>query len=74
MPALPWVNRHPIDPNAEYLAMASRLPLHRYQSVLGFLRDSLAIRRQLAKTPGLVGYAPQRRVDQEDLLDLLGVG
>jgi heme-degrading monooxygenase HmoA len=37
--------------------MASRLPLRRYRSVPGFLRDTLAIRRQLAGAPGLVGYS-----------------
>ena len=48
MPALPWVQREAIDPNLTYVAMASRLPLNRYRSVPGFLRDTLAIRRQLA--------------------------
>jgi quinol monooxygenase YgiN len=56
MPALPWVSRKPVDPSAEYVAMASQLPLRRYRSVPGFLRDTLAIRAQLAKTPGLIGY------------------
>jgi hypothetical protein len=57
MPALPWVKRQPIDPEAEYLAMASRLPLRSHRSIPGFLRDTVAIRRQLAVTPGLIGYA-----------------
>jgi heme-degrading monooxygenase HmoA len=57
MPALPWVERQAIDPDREYVAMASRLPLKHYRSVPGFLRDTLAIRRQLAGTSGLVGYA-----------------
>ena len=57
MPALPWVQRESIDPNATYVAMASRLPLKRHRSIPGFLRDTLAIRRQLAKAVGLVGYA-----------------
>ena len=57
MPALPWAQREVIDPNASYLAMASRLPLEHHRSVPSFLRDVLAIRRQLAKTEGLVGYA-----------------
>jgi hypothetical protein len=57
MPALPWVERQAIDPDREYVAMASRLPLRHYRSVPGFLRDTLAIRRQLAGTGGLVGYA-----------------
>jgi heme-degrading monooxygenase HmoA len=56
MPALPWLERQPIDPQREYVAMASRLPLKSYGSVPGFLRDTMQIRRQLAQTPGLVGY------------------
>ena len=57
MPALPWVERQAIDPDREYVAMASRLPLKHYRSIPGFLRDTLAIRGQLAGTSGLVGYA-----------------
>jgi|SRR5271163_2238885 len=56
MPALPWVDGHPIDPDQQYIAMASCLPLKSYRSVPGFLRDTLKIRRQLAGTPGLIGY------------------
>ena len=56
MPALPWLERQPIDPQREYVAMASRLPLKSYGSVPGFLRDTMQIRRQLAQTSGLVGY------------------
>ena len=57
MPALPWVSREPIDPDVTYIAMASRLPLRHYRSIPGFLWDAIAIRRQLATAPGLVGYA-----------------
>ena len=57
MPALPWLQRQPIEPDREYVAMASRLPLRSYRFIPGFLRDTLQIRRQLADTPGLVGYA-----------------
>ena len=39
------------------MAMASRLPLKRRRSIPGFLRDALAIRRQLARADGMVGYA-----------------
>ena len=56
MPALPWIERQPLDPSARYVAMASRLPLRHHRAVPGFLRDTLRIRRQLAETPGLVGY------------------
>lgn len=56
MTALPWVEQQPIDPQREYVAMASRLPLAAYRSIPGFLRDTLRIRRQLSNTPGLIGY------------------
>jgi hypothetical protein len=57
MPALPWVERQLINPDGEYVAMASRLPLKAYRYIPGFLRDTLHIRRQLAVTEGLIGYA-----------------
>src|SRR6516165_6879244 len=57
MPALPWVQQTPVDPDAEYLAMASRLPLSRHRTIPGFMLDAMAIRRQLAQAPGLIGYA-----------------
>jgi len=57
VPALPWVERQRIDPEREYVAMASHLPLKAYRFVPGFLRDTTRIRGQLAHTPGLVGYA-----------------
>jgi hypothetical protein len=56
VPALPWLERQPIDPQREYVVMASRLPLRSYRFIPGFLRDTLQIRRQLGQTPGLVGY------------------
>lgn len=37
--------------------MTSQLSLKRFLSVPGFLRDTLAIRRRLRTSPGLVGYA-----------------
>jgi quinol monooxygenase YgiN len=57
MPALPWASRRAVEPGRTYVAMASRLPLKRRRSIPGFLRDALAIRRQLARADGMVGYA-----------------
>jgi hypothetical protein len=57
MAALPWVQPEEIDPSRSYVAMASHLPLRHDRSIPSFLRDTLAIHRQLADTPGLVGYA-----------------
>ncbi len=57
MPALPWRKRRMIDPAGSYVVMYTRLPLQRSRSIPGFLRETQRIRRQLARTPGLVGYA-----------------
>lgn len=57
MPALPWVQRQAIDPDRDYLVMASRLPLKAHRFIPGFLRDTLRIRRQLTRADGLIGYA-----------------
>jgi hypothetical protein len=37
--------------------MASYLPLKRARSIPGFLRDAMAIRRQLSRADGMLGYA-----------------
>jgi hypothetical protein len=57
MPALPWVARQPLEPDRAYVVMASKLPLQRSRSIPGFMRDTLAIRRQLSSASGLVGYS-----------------
>ena len=57
MPALPWRHRHDIAPDRVYIVMASRLPLKAHRFIPGFLADTLRIRRQLARTEGLVAYA-----------------
>lgn len=56
MPALPWTSRSPVEPGREYLVMASRLPLERYRDLPAFLRGTVAIRRQLTRADGLIGY------------------
>ena len=57
MPAIPWTTFIDADPEQEYLVMASRLPLQSFLYIPTFLRLTLAVRRQLARTEGLVGYA-----------------
>jgi hypothetical protein len=57
MPALPWTSIQDVNRDGGYVAMASRLPLKHYRSIPGFLRDTLQIRKQLARTDGLVGYS-----------------
>jgi hypothetical protein len=57
MPALPWTTFATIDPTTECTVMASRLPLRSHRDIPRFLLSTLRIRRQLANTPGILGYA-----------------
>ena len=57
MPALPWTSIAEPEPDHTYVGLATKLPLTAHRHVPGFLRDTLRIRRQLAVSPGLVGYS-----------------
>ena len=57
MPPLPWTPISTVEPGTELTVMASRLPLHAHRHIPGFLRWTLRIRRQLARSHGLVGYS-----------------
>ena len=57
MPPLPWTAVSAPDPDAECTVVATRLPLRSHRSIPGFVAWTLRIRRQLARSPGLVGYA-----------------
>jgi hypothetical protein len=55
MPVLPWTTT---DERAdEVVVLASRLRLERVRDVPGFLREALAIRRQVLGSPGAVGVS-----------------
>jgi hypothetical protein len=57
MPAIPWSPFADVEPQAEVTVMGSRLPLRSYRDIPAFLLWTFRIRRQLARTPGLVGFA-----------------
>ena len=57
MPALPWLAVGTPDPDADLIVMASRLPLRSHSDIPRFLRHTWRIRRQLARSPGLIGYS-----------------
>ncbi len=56
MPDLPWTTRAEMEPGADYLVMASHLPLKRISATVRFFRGVAAVRRQLTAADGLVGY------------------
>jgi hypothetical protein len=57
MATLRWTARDAVESPPEVVVMASRLPLARYRSVPAFLRATVAIRRQLAASEGLIGHS-----------------
>ncbi len=62
MPTLPWISFGEADPTRDYVVLASRLPLARFRDIPMFLRATLAIRRQLARADGLLGYGLDARL------------
>jgi quinol monooxygenase YgiN len=57
VPALRWTAVAAPDPDSQYVVMASSLPLRRLTATVRFFRFVQAIRRQLARSDGLLGYA-----------------
>lgn len=56
MAEFPFKPRAPIAPGHDYAVMVSKLPLETHRSIPSFMRDTLAIRRQLRSAPGLIGH------------------
>ena len=61
MPDLPWRARRPADPDTDYVALLTYLPLRRFRTLPAFIRFILAVQGQLAGAGGLVGYALRAR-------------
>ena len=57
MPTVAWRNTATVDPNAQYLLLASCLPLRSIAKVPWFLRLTTSVVRQLERADGLVGYS-----------------
>ena len=66
MPALPWKQISTPEPTTEYVVMGSSLPVRGYRFIPRFLFQSLRVRRQLAGTPGLVGYGLDARLAHKE--------
>jgi hypothetical protein len=57
MPTKPWVTLRPPDPEREYLALLTELPLKRFRDLGSFLRHAWRIQAQLRRTRGVLGYS-----------------
>jgi quinol monooxygenase YgiN len=57
MPASPWRTFGASDPNGEFVALLSYLPLKSYWRVLPFFLYTAQVVKQLASAEGLLGYS-----------------
>jgi Domain of unknown function (DUF3291) len=57
MPVTPWTAARSATPGKEYLVLVSYLPLRHFRALPRFFRFSVAIRRQLRSSSGLIGYS-----------------
>ena len=62
MPALPWIKTGIPEPDAGITVMASRLPLRSHRDIPRFLKHTWLVRRQLVRSPGLIGYSLDARL------------
>src|SRR5467141_253547 len=62
----PWVATAAPDPNREYLALLSYLPLKSYRKTFDLFRRAQAVATQLANTPGLIGSPSAPRSSATD--------
>jgi hypothetical protein len=53
----PWKSLAQVDKAREYLALLSYLPLRQYRKIPAFFRFTFQIQRQLAQSPGALGYS-----------------
>ena len=57
MPASPWRAFGSLDPDGEFVALLSYLPLKSYWRVLPFFIFTAQVAKQLASAQGLLGYS-----------------
>ena len=57
MPTIPWRTATTPEPTAQYVVLASRLPLRSITRVPWFMGLTVSVLRQLERTDGLVGYS-----------------
>ena len=70
MPTLPWKSFAPPENDREYSALLTYLPLKRWRAIPKFMRYTSQIRRQLANSEGLIGYALDANVLSRDFWTL----
>ena len=58
----PWKLLVTPEKDREYLALLSYLPLNRYSKLPLFMRYSMQIMKQIAESPGAIGYTMRAKL------------
>jgi hypothetical protein len=58
----PWKMLVSPEKDREYLALLSYLPLNRYRKIPLFMRYSMGIMKQIAGSPGAIGYSMRAKL------------
>lgn len=53
----PWKTIRDVEPDAEYLVLASAIPTKSLRSTWRMFRGASAVRRQLSATDGIIGFS-----------------
>jgi hypothetical protein len=53
----PWKSSTPVEPDREYLVLASSIPPRSRRSTWSLFRGAFAVRKQLAGTDGVMGFS-----------------
>lgn len=53
----PWKSMKPMEPDREYLVLASSIPPRDRSSTRALFRGARAVRKQLATTEGVIGFS-----------------
>lgn len=53
----PWKSMQPMEPDCEYLVLASSIPPRSRSSTRALFRGARAVRKQLATTDGVLGFS-----------------
>jgi hypothetical protein len=62
VPTKPWATFRQPEPDQEYLALLTELPLQGFRDLGAFLLYTWRVQAQLRRTPGLLGYSLRAHV------------
>ena len=65
-----WKSLRPAEPEREYMALLTYLPLKKYRTIPRFLGYARRVEAQLSETEGIVGYSVRAKFMRRDFWTL----